>query len=51
MIPEGVESIEKDSFEDCSTISLIVSPDSYAEEYCIHNKVTYSYPDSDDWLK
>ena len=47
-IPDSVTSIGYFAFDDCE--SLTVTQGSYAETYAIENDLTYTYPNSNDWL-
>ncbi len=50
-IPASVTSIGKDAFTGCPLLTLTVERDSFAEQYCVENGLTYTFPDALDWLK
>ncbi len=43
-IPDSIVSIGENAFADCRRLTVIVSPGSYAEQYCIENQVNYANP-------
>lgn len=46
-IPESVTSIGEDAFAGCDALtSIIVTPGSYAEQYCQDNGLPCSYPEA-----
>ncbi len=47
-IPASVTSIGTSAFADCPSLTLTVPAGSYAEQYCIDNKLKYTQPI--DWL-
>lgn len=49
-IPDSVTNIGNYVFDDCPNLILTVNEGSYAEQYCIQNKLSYQYPNSLDWL-
>ena len=49
-IPDSVTSIDEWAFADCPNLTLTVPRDSYAEQYCKENRITYQYADAYDWL-
>ena len=49
-IPDSVTTIGNRAFYDCESLTLTVTRDSYAEQYCKDNNLFYLYPDSLDWL-
>lgn len=42
-IPESVTSIDDDAFFGCTGLTITVTKGSYAEQYCIKNKLKYQY--------
>ena len=49
-LPDSVTTIGYGAFIDCESLTFIVPEGSYAEQYCVDNKLTYQYTDSLDWL-
>ncbi len=49
-IPDSVIDIGDSVFMVCPNLTLTVSRDSYAAQYCKENGLNYTYPDSLDWL-
>ena len=45
-----VTSIGDEAFSGCSSLTLTVSRDNCAAQYCKENGLDYTYPDSLDWL-
>ena len=52
VVVEGASTtIGEGAFDGCSSLeSVVVQRESPAREYCRENSLTYSYPDSNDWL-
>lgn len=46
----SVTSIGKNAFLKCPNLTVTVSRDSYAAQWCKDNGVPYTYPDANDWL-
>ena len=44
-IPASVTFIDNDAFKYHNSLTLTVTPDSYAEEYAKARKIDYTYPD------
>ena len=49
-IPESVTSIGENAFLHSDNLTLTVFRDSYAAQYAKDNGLSYTYPDSNDWL-
>lgn len=49
-IPESVTSIGQGAFEGCDNPTFFVSKGSYAEQYCIENKLPHEYPIGVEWV-
>ena len=49
-LPDSVTSIEDYAFVGCNDLTITVSRDSYAATYCEEHDLSYTYPDSNDWL-
>ncbi len=49
-LPDSVTNIGKGAFLDCPDLTLTVTINSYAEQYCIDNNLRYQFPDSLDRL-
>ena len=49
ILPRSLNTIGSQAFEE-TVCTLTVPHDSYAAEYCKANNLTYTYPDSLDWL-
>lgn len=49
-IPDSVSFIGLDAFNTYGKLTLTVTRDSYAAEYCKENQLNYTYPDVLDWL-
>ncbi len=49
-IPDTVAYIGSSAFSHCGVITLTVGRGSYAEGYCVKNKVYFRFPDYLDWL-
>ena len=49
-LPDTILNIGEDAFIFCDNLTLTVSQNSFAEEYCKTNKLDYIYPESLDWL-
>lgn len=50
VIPDSVTEIGIYAFADCDQLTITVSRDSYAAQYCRENNLNYTYPDANDWL-
>ena len=44
-LPDGVTNIGDEAFYGCGSLTLTVSRDSEAEQYCKENDLTYAYAD------
>ena len=42
-IPNSVTSIGYPAFRGCTSLTVYVTPDSYAEQYCMDRGLRYSY--------
>ena len=49
-IPDSVTSIGEYAFYGCMSLTATVSRNSYAKQYCEENRISYTYPDANDWL-
>lgn len=43
-IPDSVTAIGQLAFSDCPSLTLTVSGNSYAEQYCLNNDLKVTYP-------
>lgn len=49
-LPASVTSIGLLAFARCPIVVLTVLRDSFAEQWCKENDLSYTYPDANDWL-
>lgn len=49
-LPNSVTSISHNAFSYCPNPTITVERNSYAAQYCKKHHLTYTYPDSLDWL-
>ena len=50
-IPASVIAIGDNAFDGCSPLKIFIVPrNSYARQYCIDNRLPYTYADANDWL-
>ena len=49
-IPSGVAVIGNAAFAECPNLTITVTRDSFAANYCKENSLKYTYTDSLDWL-
>ena len=49
-ISESVTAIGDEAFAGCPNLTLTVTRDSFAVQYCKDNGIAYQYADANDWL-
>ena len=49
-VPNSVTYIGEYAFDDCENVTITVSRNSYAEEYCRNNNLNYVVEDDNEWL-
>ena len=49
-IPDSISAISNDAFRDCKNLTITLTPDSPAEQFCISQGIHYEYENGNNWL-